>query len=955
MRSWKTPTEADVDRALALAAGAQQRRYFFDKLENPLWLRPLWARGLFQYPPPPEESSDRKTVRFPPWPLSRYLARVASFDPELAIEVALEIPDNGNVSVYEDLVDVGIAVPAVNAAKIARRAQKWAESPYQWLLPDKLAKLTVHLATGGQTDAAIRLGRQLLGVLPDPRIEKGKEMPQGVLVPEPRTRYDQWRYQEVLRTDVPVLVRATGIEGLRMLCDLLEHAVRLSLKPDSRASSDDFSYIWRPAIEDHEQNGPDGVKALLAVAVRDAAELLVKESLANLEDVLNELTQRNRPVYARISLHLLRLFGESARGRVTAALVNRANFDAVALRHEYALLSQKRFGELKEGEQRQILDWIASGTDRTRIAEFEIERTGKPPSEQEVDRVVRLRQRDRLAPIRSHLPESWRLTYRSLVAELGPPQHPEFLIYSEGFRWGAESPLSIDELRNRSIEQVADYLKTWKPAPEETWGGPSPEGLAETLTTAVRDQAEAYSRGAARFRTVHPTYVRAFFRGLHDALKEEKNIAWGETLALADWVVDSARAKKEIPALPDGDPGWASSLTGILDLLEVGLVQNRIEPAFREHVWRVLNGLTKMDDAAVKQQNVSGIRGLTVAINSVTGRAIQTILTYAEWVTKRADSGDSPRRALQATPEVSELLELYLAPGAPPSPPIHSLLGALLPKLLWLDREWTSERIQLIFSRDSQDLRKVTWQSFVSFSSPSKPLFELLQEEYRWAVGQIGTFKLESGYGATDDHLAEHLVQAYLWGLIPLDQGVLPEFYASAGPSVRAYAMEYLGRGLYNMQAPIPNELLARAQALWAERREAGRISQDPQSNNQELSRFGWWFASGKFDDKWSLDELISLLEATHQLDPGFLVAKRLVELAHRFPVEAMVALKLLIDADQQGPGINGWLHDARSLLEIVMIGSSPEARRLAVATIHRLGEAGYEDYRDLLRYEPTD
>ncbi len=51
MKSWTKPTDKLVDKALASINKVTARKYFFSRLENPLWLHPLVERGRFKYPP----------------------------------------------------------------------------------------------------------------------------------------------------------------------------------------------------------------------------------------------------------------------------------------------------------------------------------------------------------------------------------------------------------------------------------------------------------------------------------------------------------------------------------------------------------------------------------------------------------------------------------------------------------------------------------------------------------------------------------------------------------------------------------------------------------------------------------------------------------------------------------------------------------------------------------------
>src|SRR5262249_39381225 len=160
-----------------------QYRYFFDRLENPLWLEPLHKRGFFRNPP--SSQAQEGSVVFPPWPESRYLARMAKL-PEAhqrVKELALAIPSTENVLVQEDLADIALSLPAEMAVSFVPKAKQWIVSPYLSLQPEKLGALIAHLARGGEGDAALDLASAVLAVLPDPEAQTRSLI-------EPRGRFD---------------------------------------------------------------------------------------------------------------------------------------------------------------------------------------------------------------------------------------------------------------------------------------------------------------------------------------------------------------------------------------------------------------------------------------------------------------------------------------------------------------------------------------------------------------------------------------------------------------------------------------------------------------------------------------------------------------------------------------------------------------------------------------------
>jgi hypothetical protein len=106
--------------------------YFFDKLSHPAWLRALWEAHFFSHPREPLHDHDQGLVSFPPWPASRYLARMASVTEaqETVLTIALQIEATENIRVYEDLADVALALPANLGAQFVPQAKRWIECPY---------------------------------------------------------------------------------------------------------------------------------------------------------------------------------------------------------------------------------------------------------------------------------------------------------------------------------------------------------------------------------------------------------------------------------------------------------------------------------------------------------------------------------------------------------------------------------------------------------------------------------------------------------------------------------------------------------------------------------------------------------------------------------------------------------------------------------------------------------
>ena len=115
-----------------------------------------------------------------------------------------------------------------------------------------------------------------------------------------RDSFDAWHYEQILKKHYPNLVCHGGLPALELLCDLLEKAIRLSRRRDDAKGPEDYSYIWRPAIEDHPQNLNHTIKDALVSALRDAAEHVVRSCKVTLEDIVKTLENRTWVVFGAL-------------------------------------------------------------------------------------------------------------------------------------------------------------------------------------------------------------------------------------------------------------------------------------------------------------------------------------------------------------------------------------------------------------------------------------------------------------------------------------------------------------------------------------------------------------------------------------------------------------------------------------------------------------------------------
>lgn len=961
------PSSEVVIKALEqIRKRAANYEYFFDQLDSPDWIVPLLAEGFFKHPPAPQKEGD--SVGFPFWPESRYLAKMASRDPDLVLNVALNVPDTDNVRIHEDFAEAALAMPPHLSAALAKKETGWIERQNHlfFVLPRTLGKLISHLARGGEVDAALDLARALLEVLPDQKAkEKTKKDEDDLfsLPPQPSVRFDQWEYEEILKKNVPDLVTAADARGIELLCDLLEAAVRYSQSDGAKGAPWDYSWIWRPAIEDHFQNRHRGLRSILVTSLRDACESLIREGKEGVKALVGFLESNKYPwhIFRRIALHLLRLFPESTANLIAQRLTDFNVFDTHAFRHEYAMLLRDCFKFLSDNQQKIILGWIEQGPpDLEEYKNSRDETTGKYPTKEDARRFQKGWQRVRLAWFSDALPEEWKKRYQELVAEFGEPDHPEFPSYSTGTWVGPTSPKSADELEAMTVSEVTAFLKTWDPPGESM--APSPEGLGRVLSSVVSEKPDRFSAEATTFEGLDPTYVRALLVGFRDAINKGKTFAWQPVLDLCKWVVQQPRNIDDEKSVDmDKDPHWGWARKTIADLFSSGFKEGKrcIPFKFQELVWATLQPLTEDPEPTPEYEKEYGGTNMdptSLSINTTRGEAMHALVRYALWVRhyleNESDGKERPDRGFEEMPEVREILNAHLDIERDPSLAIRSVYGQWFPWLVLIDSKWAAKKAGDIFPSEEKErpFWDAAWNAYVFRCQAYDNVFDVLEDQYALAIDRsIEPTKDEDSFENPQRNLGEHLMVFYWRGKLNISEpeSLLGRFWKKASPFVRGKALVFVGRNLQDTEGEVEAKTLDRMKKLWESRLEEAKSAQDAAVFVSEMEAFGWWFASGKFDDKWAIEQLLEALRLVQKTDPTHLVVDRLAEVSEKFPFEAVQCLGLLAKGDREGWKIHGWIEEAKTILSSAM-KSGGKATESAEDLIHYLGSRGYLQFRSL-------
>jgi hypothetical protein len=933
---------------LPLLQEESSKRYFYERLSDPNWINILRTSGMFLNPPEAIEDSINKTIAYPPWPQSNYLVRVAKIAPDEVCSLAITISKaTNNILIHQDLAEAASYFPSELMALWVEVEINWVnnQKTLGFLLPEKLGEVLGKLINGKQEETALKLAESLFAIYKlEDRLGKGGD--ETALPREPKSRLDLWQYEKLMKMYFPGLIQIAGENALCIMYELVDSTLSSRV---IEGNPDDRSWMWRPAIEDHSQNSPLGLIDIIISSFRDALELLCRNNKSLIHKQVTDLENKPFYIYHRIALHIVRVFSNEVPDMATERLTSRDMFDQLAYRHEYSLLAKDYFGKMSKKDQELIFGWIRQGIEEQKVKISFENMVNRAPTQEEVSDYIDTWRRDKLALFSNSLTPEWERIYQELVAKYGQASHPDFVSYTTSMWMGPTTPKRAEELRPMTIEEIIDFISSWEP--EKKFQSPSHEGLGRELASLIASDPERFVLKAHLFQGLDSTYIYSFFSGLRDAINHKRIFTWEPTLELCKWALGQ----------PQDIPGWSWARKTIADLLSKGLDKGDSEIPFtlREIVWEVLSTLIVDPDPTPESEDKYGGTNMdpaTLSINTVRGEAMHAMIRYALWIRRYletlADKETRISRGFKEMPEVEEALDYHLDIEQEPSLAIRSVYGQWFPWLALVDEKWSRISATKIFSDEGQQDGRyfnAAWDTYVVYCEPYNSVFETLKDEYRKAIERIGLpSTVKKPLKEPEACLAEHLITFYWRKIVNINEPdqLIERFYQKASDVLAAHTLEFVGSCLQNTEGDVPQPILERFMEFWIWR--LGEIKKNPSSHGKELAAFSRWFISSKFDDAWSLGQLIAVLRLG-KIESEHIVVERLADLTTKMLAESIKCLSLIIDKSELA-GIYMWGEKAKLILSAALNSSDSKVCEEAINIINNLGIRGYLGFRELLK-----
>ena len=759
--------------------------------------------------------------------------------------------------------------------------------------------LLAHWAAEGETSAALELADLLIQFAPDPETDDKRKRYKNN--PKDRTshlnpsaRFESQDYREILTSGVRPLAQREPYKTACMLIDATASMIYLSMHPEQldEGRGGDASEGWCRRLSGPGDRSWDEREALahtLTFACEQVYEIAT-DKVAALDERLRN--QRWR-IFKRLRQYLYALHPtEHTKPWIRDLILGHGHYGQSEYGYEFQLMVRRacqRFGTelLPKEELSRIFDTILSGPSKDSFKEW----LGEEFTEEKFANRQKRFHRMQLRMFEPVLFGDYLGRFRQLevLADEDISDDDYSLVgKAEGGVISSRSPRSPEELAAMGDQEVLAFINEWdaEHRDEENWLVEfTIEGLADAFQTffidsvipnAVRLQFWIENRGEIK----RPIYVRAIVDGMKDFIKSKDFERLGESLEFCGWVLSHPDQEREDDT-GNGDkskdnPFWGSSRQAVVDLIGTCIEKEVNVPyAYQEQLINLLDTICTQFDWRLDRSKpvlINGNDQLTEAINNTRSRALQCLIELGTWLQDWDTNADLRT--------VTSVLENRFSTETeyPLTLPERAILGANYARLLFLDRSWAAEHTSEFFPQDLLPAWQEAFGCFLRYSRPKKPAFEVLRDEYNFAVQHLADFSGQDGSDTEfPDYLGHHLLFYYLWDLYPLngEESLLERFYLGTDNDRKRWEklFEDIGIKLKNTGDSLDSELKQRLLDFFEWRLAAG--------NSRELGGFHWWLEAECLEAEWRLDSFSRVLDATEgsTSQAVSLIAKALEEL----------------------------------------------------------------------------
>lgn len=698
----------------------------FRKAEGIEWLEPFEAAGFLDplQMPAPKEGEQPGYVVVPAWPITDYLVSIA---PQLGLPENLDVAERvinflrgttahakregiSNYRVWWQLSKVlcHLPVPLVQDADIAM-VDHWLDDPYdRGLMSEVLGEQWLVQLFQSPTSGSKKLALSLIGLLYKATFvdEEGRQTIGSAT--KISLRMEPWYAQKLTNAVANLSGKVLGEPAVIFFRETLERALTV-------LKNDPWSSIWRPAIEEHEQNRPhEDVEHVLIDAFRNSLDGFVENSHEHSNELVAALLKSNFTTIARIGIHTFNVHFKLLPDLQSEVIQPR--FFSSNFRHELWHLLKNHYAEFSE---------------ETREKTIEVIRQLRTDDSSDSASVSTAYEHAIWFSAIKDYSKSIQIEYSALINVTGgEPENPDFASYWKMGWVKDESPIASSDLETLPAPELIRKLNSFQEINQ--FDGPNLRGLTKALRQAVKSNPRRFTKDLQLLHELDLAFIYEIIEGLHDLWLEKASLPWNdiwrdllsflEHLVKRDAFWSAANGLERNSFVANRD--WIVGAIG--RLVESGCKSD--SHAFSEEMTpRALSILTQLLNLQPGEKFELDSDAVSVAINSPRGRCLEALINLCLHSCRRAMSDKAKHEA--AWQIFESIFEQELNRRTVNEYEFATLIANYLPNFLFMSKNWTTRNLARIFSYDDYLGWLCAMQGYAYVSTVYEEIYKFLRDQ----------------------------------------------------------------------------------------------------------------------------------------------------------------------------------------------------------------------------------
>ena len=911
--AYEKPTEKIIKTLPNLLKSKVRYAYFFNKLDSPAWLKDLKDAGWFHPDSqPPSQAMQSQPVHF--WHALEYVEKVAN--------QAKKAPCEETFNILADIVNVIVDYTNDTEASIASDHTDWRVIKIICTLPiERIESRHITFIGISLRSRDTTLVNSAIGEIVLPKLLNGgsKELTLALLevvldakVIDDRIIpvMDEYWLRDALSTHGEIISRLYGVEVSRIALKQIQCLI----------GQNTYWFNFIQQVESGISENSDRNYAELLVSF--TSTLFRSTEPNSIVETVEDLLQKSHDIFRRIALNVITHHYADLKHLFWKWQGN--PLEDTSLKPELYQLIQTNCRAFGESEIERVLDWIESAHYMAFADDPETR-----------DKVSAYRRREWLSALMETGNKEIVSAYQK-YEQINPAklEHPGLLWWTE-VGWGYTSPVTVDILSGMSNAQIAEYLIKFKEK-DNSSSVPTERGLAETFEECVKIDPQRFTGELHLFQDVRTLYQHAMLSGFLMAWRDKKEFNWTALLEFIHQILSSERFGDEQHETGLNYKDWVLSV--VADLVIDGTKSDKY--AFdvqllplAEEILLMLVGQVESESPVIATRG--GIHTVDLPLtffNSVKGKTFTAMIDYALRFARTNKIKQGSRWPLSIKKDFTNRLDRSIETSIG----FSFALGAYLPNLLYLDKEWVISNIDNIFPQQDENYWRVAFSGYLFYSDIREELYYLLKAHGHYQKGLNTDF--------TNTEVRERLIAHVCTGWIEDSEtlndktSLIHQLINGGNPNYLSHLVHFFWRQRDN----LPERTKVKVRPTWRALYESLSQKDDVEKYGEVLSRLSGWVALvDKIDG-----EVLKWLKMSTQHIRGFTDSAFFVEelLPHATKTPAEVGdiyLEMLMHNIYP-------YHDQEHVQGIVRVLYRTGHTKVANRICNLYGEAGFDFLRSL-------